>query len=59
MGPATVVNPGSAKLLHKIEVTLSEEQSPQMHIRNYAAVFTFDPQVKEYIASLSNQPSIL
>jgi hypothetical protein len=56
---ATVVNPRSAKLLHTIEVTLSEEQSQQMHIRNYAAVFTFDPQVKEYIASLSDQPSIL
>jgi hypothetical protein len=54
---ATVVNPRSAKLLHTIEVTLSEEQSQQMHIS--AAVFTFDPQEKEYIASLSDQPSIL
>jgi hypothetical protein len=56
---ARVVNRRSVKLLLTIEVTLSEEQSQQMHTRNYAAVFTFDPQEKEYIASLSNQPSVL
>ena len=56
---AAIVNRSSAKLLHKVEVTLSEEQSSQMHIRNYATVFTFDPHAKGYIASLSEQSNRL
>jgi hypothetical protein len=51
----TVANRKKATLLGKIGLKLSEEQASQMHLRNSAVVFTFDPQKKEYVSSLVEQ----
>jgi hypothetical protein len=52
---ATVVNDSSPKLLHQFDLSLSQDKSLQMHVNNYAVLYTFDPVEKQYIASLSEQ----
>jgi hypothetical protein len=55
---AAIVNRSSPRLLHEVKLMLSEEQAQQMHLKNDAVVFTFDPRKKEYLASLLPQPNL-
>jgi hypothetical protein len=52
---ARVANRHAARVLHTVQLGVSDEQASQMHIRNSAMVYTFDPQKMEYVSSLIEQ----
>ncbi len=56
---ARIVGKSAARLLCKVSLRLSADYSPAMAERMSGILFTWDPDLKEYRASLSDRPSRL